>query len=1341
MIPIAEGGRGTAKSKKANQKVGRRSAPQIALDNPLLQHLPPRQAAIIAEQIAVDERKKASFASLFRYHTRFELFLNSIGIILALGAGVAQPSMALFFGRLTTSFANYTIAYENLADDPANGAAVLEAARQQLSNNVDQNALLLLYVMIAMFVALYGGTVTWMWTGERAVRRLRESYLSACLRQNIAYQEVIGTGAITTRIETDMSLIQAGMSEKCAIIVMYLGMFFGGLIIGLVRNWRLALVVSVIVPLAAIAAGALEHFQAEAKRKQLDATAEGAEIADEAISSVRGVVAFGMQKVLAALYEKPNQVVLQLGIQTAKWNSCMQGTMWTMFYCTYALALWYGTTLILQGRADSGHIVTVLESVLLGAFALMQIAPNLLVVSNALGAAPGILATLDRIPSIDSASQAGLTPDEVHGRVEFRGVQFIYPSRPGIKVLHSFDAVFSPGKTTALVGASGSGKSTIVGLLERFYDPIEGSVKLDGVELKELNVKWLRNQIGLVSQEPTLFATTVAGNIEHGMIGSRFEHETPEQKRFRVVEAAKLANADSFIRKLPQGYDTKIGERGMLLSGGQKQRIAIARAIISDPKILLLDEATSALDSASEAIVQDALDRAAAGRTTITVAHRLSTIKAADQIIVLTAGNILESAMSSTEETAHQILLRNPEGAYSKLVGAQALREAATGPEAVTSSNTAAKDPDALLLEDPDAEEHGAVVMESTAEVDGDLEKGKQERPAKSFSLVYLLHRLARMNREERFTYVWGVLGAACSGATYPIFSLVFDIFSDTDRDALRRGGDRMALWVFIIGIIALLVTFVQYYAFSIASERLAYKLRNLIFRYLLRQDISYFDREENSTGHLTSAVSNWPEKINSLLGPTAGLVFQSASTLIVGIILGLVYAPKVAAVGIACLPFTLSSGFMETYLIFMRDDKSRAYYASSAQMAAEAAAAVKTVQALTREEDVCTQYSNLLETPTHQNLRFSLYSQAFYSMAISSTLGIVALLFWYGARQLMDGKINQRDFFVAIFAVVLGSIQAGVVFAFAPQISSARGATASLVKLLDAQPSLPAGDDFSSSSFSSPSSSASFENDKVREHRVEGHIQLDKVHFRFPTRPNVPVLQGLEMDIKPGQFCAIVGASGCGKSTTIQLIERFYDPLAGRLLIDSHDLRTLHLPTYRQSVALVSQEPTLYAGSVRFNVALGLAGAGVDPESVSLEEVKRACREANLEEFVEGLPEGYETNVGGKGTQFSGGQKQRVAIARALIRNPKILLLDEATSALDSSSERIVQAALDKATATRDRSTVAVAHRLSSVQNADRIFVVDGGRIVEKGTHWELVQQKGIYAELVSQQTLSPTA
>lgn len=283
--------------------------------------------------------------------------------------------------------------------------------------------------------------------------------------------------------------------------------------------------------------------------------------------------------------------------------------------------------------------------------------------------------------------------------------------------------------------------------------------------------------------------------------------------------------------------------------------------------------------------------------------------------------------------------------------------------------------------------------------------------------------------------------------------------------------------------------------------------------------------------------------------------------------------------------------------------------------------------------------------------------------------------------------------------------------------MSSARGAAAEIVKLLDSRPEIDAQE---------PSG------DIVPESAVRGHIKFDNVHFRYPTRPHVRVLRGLNIEVKPGQFVALVGPSGCGKSTLIQLVERFYDPLSGTVSLDGYDVSRLNINEYRKYIALVSQEPTLYAGTVRFNITLG----ATRPENeITQEEVERACRDANIHNFIMTLPDGYDTEVGGKGTQLSGGQRQRIAIARALIRNPKVLLLDEATSALDSESEKVVQKALDEAA--KGRTTIAVAHRLSTIQSADVIYVLKDGRVYEQGNHWELIAKKGAYYELIQQQSL----
>ena len=377
-------------------------------------------------------------------------------------------------------------------------------------------------------------------------------------------------------------------------------------------------------------------------------------------------------------------------------------------------------------------------------------------ITRACGAAAKLYATIERVSDINSANPEGLKPQKVTGEIAFEDVKFSYPSRADIPILKGINITFAAGKTTALVGASGSGKSTIVSLTERFYDPLGGSVKLDGTDLRELNVKWLRSQIGLVSQEPVLFSTTVKENVAHGLIGTPYEDASDEEK-FHLIKAACIqSNADGFVSHLPQGYDTMVGERGFLLSGGQKQRIAIARAIVSDPRVLLLDEATSALDTRSEGIVQDALDEAAAGRTTIIIAHRLSTIKDADCILVMADGSVLERG-------THAGLLADKNGAYYRLVKAQSLRESREDDCLDTALiSTPEKDVEKAGLEE--VLERKSTIRSIEKNAVSQLKKEKVEvlTREEDYDIFYLMRRIAGLYHEGYPRYMIASFFAVC---------------------------------------------------------------------------------------------------------------------------------------------------------------------------------------------------------------------------------------------------------------------------------------------------------------------------------------------------------------------------------------------------------------------------------------------------------------------------------------------------------------------------------------------------------------------------------------------------
>ncbi|KAL6304388.1 P-loop containing nucleoside triphosphate hydrolase protein [Sparassis latifolia] len=1282
---------------------------------------PPESANAPQSQVI----QPVSFVSLFRFSTRTELTFNVIGVIAAAAAGAAQPLMSLLFGNLVQAFVTFGSTVQESKAGTLTDPGALTAAENHFRTTAAKDASYLVYIGLGMFVCTYVYMLVWVYTGEVNAKRIRERYLKAILRQDIAFFDHVGAGEVATRIQTDTHLVQQGISEKVAICVSFFASFVTGFVLAYVRSWRLALALSSMLPCIAVTGGVMNKFVSRYMKLSLAYVADGGTLAEEVFSTVRTAQAFGTQEVLSDRYNSHILLSRRVDMKAAVFHGCGLAVFFFVVYGGYALAFDFGTTLIDRGEGTAGQVVNVILAILIGSFSLALLAPEMQAITHGMGAAAKLYETIDRVPPIDSQDESGLKPEKCAGEITFENVKFNYPSRPEVRIVKDLTIQFPAGKTTALVGASGSGKSTVISLVERFYDPLSGSVRLDGHSLRDLNVKWLRSQIGLVSQEPTLFATTIRGNVAHGLIGTEHEDASDEVKMALVKEACVTANADGFISKLPLGYETMVGERGFLLSGGQKQRIAIARAVVSDPKILLLDEATSALDTQSEGIVQNALDKAAAGRTTITIAHRLSTIKDADRIYVMGDGLVLESG-------THNELLQDENGPYARLVQAQKLRDnkekrGGNGGDDGASDTVASVEEEEEEDYEKAAQEEVPLAREKSgrslaSELMEQRMKEHGDRTDKQYSMYYLMKRLGAINKASWPKYMFGFVAAVANGATYPSFGIVYakgiNAFSDTTNANRRHDGDRVSLWFFLIAILSSIAIGFQNLLFASTSAELTAKIRTLTFRAILRQDIEFFDKDENNSGQLTSTLSDNPQKVNGLAGVTLGAIVQSMATLATGTIIGLAIAWKLGLVGLACTPILFSAGFIRLRVVVLKDEQNKRAHEHSAQIACEAAGAIRTVASLTREADCLRLYSESLEGPLRNSNRKAIYSNAIYALSQAMSFFVIALIFWYGSRLVASLEYSTFQFFVGLMASTFSAIQAGNVFSFVPDVSSAKSSASDIVTLLDMRPEI----DAQSKEGEIPLT-------------VEGHIRFEDVHFRYPSRPGVRVLRGLNITVEPGTYVALVGASGCGKSTTIQLIERFYDPLSGEVYLDDQPIHKYNVSEYRKHISLVSQEPTLYAGTIRFNILLG----ATKPESeVTQEEIEDACRNANILDFIESLPQGFDTEVGGKGSQLSGGQKQRIAIARALLRNPKVLLLDEATSALDSKSEKVVQEALDQAS--RGRTTIAIAHRLSTIQNADRIYFIKDGVVSESGTHDQLLTLKGGYYEYVQLQALSKT-
>ncbi|EFR01322.1 leptomycin B resistance protein pmd1 [Nannizzia gypsea CBS 118893] len=1275
----------------------------------LLAHLPENEREVLKQQLVIPE-VKATYGTLFRYATRNDLIFLAIVSLASIAAGAALPLFTVLFGSLAGTFRD--IALQKISYDEFNSI-------------LTRNSLYFVYLGIAQFILLYVSTVGFIYVGEHITQKIRAKYLHAILRQNIGFFDKLGAGEVTTRITADTNLIQDGISEKVGLTLTALSTFFSAFIIGYVRYWKLALICSSTIVAMVLVMGVISRFVVKSGKMTLISYGEGGTVAEEVISSIRNATAFGTQEKLARQYEVHLKEARKWGRRLQMMLGIMFGSMMAIMYSNYGLGFWMGSRFLVNGETDLSAIVNILLAIVIGSFSIGNVAPNTQAFASAISAGAKIFGTIDRVSAIDPGSDEGDTIEKVEGTIEFRGIKHIYPSRPEVVVMQDINLIVPKGKTTALVGPSGSGKSTVVGLLERFYNPVSGSVLLDGRDIKTLNLRWLRQQISLVSQEPTLFGTTIFENIRLGLIGSLMEHESEEQIKVRIENAAKEANAHDFITGLPEGYETDVGQRGFLLSGGQKQRIAIARAIVSDPKILLLDEATSALDTKSEGVVQAALDAASRGRTTIVIAHRLSTIKSADNIVVIVGGRI-------AEQGTHDELV-DLKGTYLQLVEAQRINEE-RGDESEDEAmiekekeisrqiSVPAKSVHSGKYPDEDVEANLGRIDTKKSLSSVILSQRRGQEKETEYSLGTLIKFIASFNKPERLIMLCGFFFAVLSGAGQPVQSVFFAKGITTLSlppalyGKLRHDANFWSLMFLMLGLVQLVTQSAQGVIFAMCSESLIYRARSKSFRAMLRQDIAFFDLPENSTGALTSFLSTETKHLSGVSGATLGTILMVSTTLIVALTVALAFGWKLALVCISTVPVLLLCGFYRFWILAQFQSRAKKAYESSASYACEATSSIRTVASLTREKGVMEIYEGQLNDQAKKSLRSVAKSSLLYAASQSFSFFCLALGFWYGGGLLGKGEYNAFQFFLCISCVIFGSQSAGIVFSFSPDMGKAKSAAADFKRLFDRVPTID---------IESP--------DGEKLDTVEGTIEFRDVHFRYPTRPEQPVLRGLNLTVKPGQYIALVGPSGCGKSTTIALIERFYDTLSGGVYIDGKDISRLNVNSYRSHLALVSQEPTLYQGTIRDNVLLG-----VDRDDVPDEQVFAACKAANIYDFIMSLPDGFGTVVGSKGSMLSGGQKQRIAIARALIRDPKVLLLDEATSALDSESEKVVQAALDAAA--KGRTTIAVAHRLSTIQKADVIYVFDQGRIVESGTHHELLQNKGRYYELVHMQSLEKT-
>ncbi|GGR36002.1 ABC transporter ATP-binding protein [Streptomyces cinereoruber] len=1134
---------------------------------------------------------------------------------------------------------------------------------------------------------------------------LRTDMYGTITRLDGRRQDELSTGQVVGRATTDLQLIQS--------LLFMLPMTIGNVLLFLISLGVMAWLSPPLTLVALAVAPALWYIARRSRTRLHPATwhaqqqaALVAGVVDGAVSGVRVVKGFGQEDQETGKIREAGRRLFAGRLRTVRLNSRYTPALQAVPALGQVAVLALGGWLAYQGQITLGTFVAFSSYLASLVGPVRMLAMVLTVGQQARAGVERVLDLIDTEPVVKDGTKE--LPADAPATVEFDDVSFAYED--GRPVLDGFSLEIRPGETVAVVGASGSGKSTVSLLLPRFYDVSRGAVLVGGHDVRELTLDSLRAAVGLVPEDSFLFSDTVRANIAYGV---------PDATDEQIETAARAAQADRFIAELPDGYATKVGEHGLTLSGGQRQRVALARAILADPRLLLLDDATSAVDARVEHEIHEALKSVMAGRTTLLIAHRRSTLNLADRIAVLDGGRLADIGTQEELEERSPLfrrLLTDPEelGAVSPgHVTPPAPAEDHTLRDELDAEFDAERGiTPALWVRDGDAgrespvpgatpELLAAVAALPPATDVPDVDEARAVAPEDAYGL----RRLLRGFGLPLLISLGLVALDAGTGLLLPVLI----------RHGIDEGVNRLAIGaVWAASALALLTVLVQWVAQTAeirmtgrTGERVLYALRLKIFSQLQRLGLDYYERE--LTGRIMTRMTTDVDALSTFLQTGLVTAFVSVVTFFGIMVALLVLDLQLALVVFATLPVLA----VATY--FFRRSSVKAYELARERISVvnadlqESVAGLRIVQAFRRERDGAERFAERSDSYREARVRGQWLISIYFPFVTLLSSAAAAAVLVVGANRIEAGTLTTG-------ALVAYLLYIDLFFAPVQQLSQVfDGYQQAAVSLKRMQELLQ-----------EPTSTAAA--DAPRDvPSLRGEIAFEDVSFEYGNDVGdggEAALTGVDLRIPAGQTVAFVGETGAGKSTLVKLVARFYDPTGGRVTADGTDLRDLDLTAYRHRLGVVPQEAYLFAGTVRDAIAYGR------PEATDA-EVEAAARAVGAHEMIATLDGGYLHEVAERGRNLSAGQRQLIALARAELVDPDVLLLDEATAALDLATEAQVNQATDRIAGRR--TTLVVAHRLTTAARADRVVVMDHGRVAEDGTHDELLALGGRYAKLWS--------